>query len=91
MMMGITTKNKKVKAGEPEPEVNPMAAFFAKIDLFKDQVGTIMSVMDESYEGGDFCSGLTVAFEVRRVGMQVVQSVITNMFNREDPSVDQLQ
>jgi len=49
-----------------------MAAFFAKIDLFKDQVGTIVSVMDESYEGGDFCSGLTVAFEVRRVGMQVV-------------------
>lgn len=82
MMMGVTT-HKKPKAGEPEPEVNPMEAFFAKIDLFKDQVGTIISAMDESYEGGDFCAGLTVAFEVRRVGMSVAQSVITNMFNRD--------
>jgi len=70
MMMGVTT-HKKPKAGEPEPEVNTMEAFFAKIDLFKDQVGTIISAMDESYEGGDFCAGLTVAFEVRRVGMSV--------------------
>ena len=83
MMMGITTP-KKPKAGQPEPEVQPMAAFFAKIDQFKDQVGTIMSVMDETYEGGDFCAGLTVAFEVRRVGMQTVQTVISNMFKRDE-------
>ena len=71
MMMGITTP-KKPKAGQPEPEPQAMAAFFAKIDQYKDQVGTIISVMDENYEGGDFCSGLTVAFELRQVGMEVV-------------------
>ena len=31
MMMGITTP-KKQKAGQPEPEPQPMQAFFAKID-----------------------------------------------------------
>ncbi len=67
-----------------------MAAFFAKIDLYKDQVGTIMSVMDESYEGGDFCSGLTVAFEVRRIGMEVMQTVISNMFNRDSDDTNSL-
>ena len=71
MMMGITTP-KKPKAGQPEPEPQAMAGFFAKIDQYKDQVGTIISVMDENYEGGDFCSGLTVAFELRQVGMEVV-------------------
>ena len=47
-----------------------------------------MSVMDETYEGGDFCSGLTVAFEVRRIGMEVVQTVITNMFNHDSDDTD---
>jgi hypothetical protein len=92
MMMGVTShKKKNVKASEPEPEANPVAAIFAKIDLYKDQVGTIMSAMDASYEGGDFCSGLTVAYEVRSVGMQLVQVVISGMFNRDDDSVDSLQ
>ena len=44
--------------------------------------------MDETYEGGDFCSGLTVAFEVRRIGMEVVQTVITNMFNHDSDDTD---
>jgi len=53
-----------------------MQAFFAKVDTYRDTIGTIVSAMDEGYEGGDFCAGLTVAYEVRKIGMEVVTSVI---------------
>ena len=49
---------------------------FDKIDKYADQVGVIMSVMDPSYEGGDFCQGLTVGFEARKVGQGAAMELV---------------
>ena len=35
------------------------------VDEYANQLATIASVMDVDYEGGDFCAGLTVSYEIR--------------------------
>ena len=78
--------NKKGKKGDKSvaPTEGP-EAMFAKIDKYIDEISVLASVMDESYEGGDFCQGLTVGYEGRNVVKAVVingfQSFVSNMGN----------
>ena len=71
MMMG---GNKKAKKGETE---NPAVVALDKLATYGEQFGILMSVMDEEYEGGDFCQGLTATFEAKNVLMQIVKSVFS--------------
>ena len=40
-----------------------------------------MSVMSPGYEGGDFCQGLTAAFEMKTLAVELFGTVIQGMFN----------
>ena len=76
MMMG---GNKKPKKGQAPEETNPMIAMLDKLTAYGEQVGIIMSVMNEDYDGGDFCQGLTATFEAKQIAM----SLVKGMFNKK--------
>ena len=85
MMMG---GNKKTKKGQEPEEANPMVAMLDKLTSYTEQVGIIMSVMNEDYEGGDFCQGLTATFEAKSIAMQLVKGA----FNKKsEPKENFLQ
>lgn len=77
MMKPKSSGKKSVKSSEPEEK---SVDIFSKIDLYADQIGVIMSVMDPEYEGGDFCAGLTLGFEGRRVGQGMAMEFVKNIF-----------
>ena len=77
-------KVKKSKTAAPEDEeANDMENMFEKIDEYADQIGVLVSVMDPSYEGGDFCQGLTVGYEARHVGQAAAVNFVKNVFNNK--------
>ena len=76
-MMKPKSTKKSVKSSEPEEK---SVDIFSKIDMYADQIGVIMSVMDPEYEGGDFCAGLTLGFEGRRVGQGMAMEFVKNIF-----------
>ena len=81
MMGGMNPKNKKSKKHvEADEEESFMVKLFADIDMYAEQAGVIMSVMNPEYEGGDFCQGLTVAYEGRNVLQKVATSVVKTLF-----------
>jgi len=55
---------KKGKKHEVEEEEG-IEGLFNKIDKYMDQITIIASVLDDEYDGGDFCAGLTIAYEGR--------------------------
>ena len=81
MMGGSKSKGKKGDKSVA-PTEGP-EAMFNKIDKYIDEISVLMSVMDEAYEGGDFCQGLTVGYEGRNIIKAVVingfQSFVSNM------------
>ena len=56
-----------------------MMEAFDKVEAYAEQIGIIMSVMDDDYEGGDFCQGLTATFELKSIAM----SLVKGMFNKK--------
>ena len=77
-----STHKKGKKSAEPEEEPQGIAQIIDKISKYADKMGVIMSVMSPEYEGGDFCSGLTAAFEVKTIAMDVAADLVKNMFNK---------
>ena len=86
--MAKTMMQPKAKKGAAAAEDNDMTKMFDKIDEYADQIGILVSVMDSSYEGGDFCQGLTVGYEARSIGqafaVNFVKGVFNNMKNKGD-------
>lgn len=78
-------KPRKHKKGqhddEPEEEPQGIVGIINKISKYADQIGVVMSVMSPGYEGGDFCQGLTAAFELKTLAVEVFGTVIQNLFN----------
>jgi len=72
------------KSAEPEEEPQGIAQIIAKISKYADKMGVIMSVMSPEYEGGDFCQGLTAAYEIKTVAMDVAGELIKQMFNKNN-------
>ena len=46
-----------------------------------------MSVMFPEYEGTDYCEGMTVAFEVKMIAIDLAGNLIKTMFNKS-PETD---
>ena len=57
-----------MKPQNSKQNLNQTANIIDKIDIYADQIAIIASVMDNKYEGGDFCAGLTLGYESRQVG-----------------------
>lgn len=53
-----------------------------KIDKYADSLGVIVSVMDQAYEGGDFCQGLTVGYEARHIGQDAAMNMVKTFFGK---------
>lgn len=75
-MMGIKDGDKSNLRGSGDPATD----MFGKVERYANQAGVIASVMDKNYDGGDFCQGLTVGFEGKQVGQQMVVHAIQNAF-----------
>ncbi len=54
-----------------------------KFDKYADSIGVLVSVMDASYEGGDFCQGLTVGYEARHIGQDFAMNFVKTMFSKK--------
>ena len=52
-----------------------------KFTRYADKVGVVMSVMSPEYEGGDFCQGLTAAFETKAIILDLVTGLATGMMS----------
>lgn len=73
--MGMKRKDDKTnlrKTGDATADL------IAMVDSYVDQAGVILSVMDPQYDGGDFCQGLTVGFEIRQLSQAFVLNAITS-------------
>jgi len=80
-MMGISKKqDKKKKSAEVKENQNGMDDLFLKLDIYIDQITVIASVMDAEYDGGDFCAGMTVAFEGRQVAQGLFMNAVKTAF-----------
>ena len=90
MMLGGQTSKKtsRSKGKQPEEDENPMIGMLDKLTKYGEQVGVIMSVMSPDYEGGDFCQGLTAAFEAKSVAMQFGTNFIQHLFDKKPESED---
>ena len=88
MMGGQSKKTSRSKGKQPvEEDANPMADMLDKLVLYGEQVGVIMSVMSPEYEGGDFCQGLTAAFEAKQVATTVATNFVKHMFDKKPEDV----
>lgn len=59
-----------------------------KFTKYADKIGIVMTVMSPDYEGGDFCAGLTAAYEVKTVALEVMGGMIKNLFTpRNDKEI----
>lgn len=59
-----------------------VAGLIEKFDKYADSIGVLFSVMDASYEGGDFCQGLTVGYEARHIGQDFAMNFVKNIFGK---------
>ena len=75
------------KSAEPEEEPQGIAQIIGKISKYADKMGVIMSVMFPEYEGTDYCEGMTVAFEVKMIAIDLAGNLIKTMFNKS-PETD---
>ena len=66
---------------EPEEEAQGIVGIINKVSKYADQIGVVMSVMSPDYEGGDFCQGLTAAFEMKTLAVELFGTVIQQLFN----------
>ena len=80
-MMGM--KQKSGKGGNLNKNSDPAADVLDRVDLYIDQIGVIMSVMDSEYDGGDFCQGLTMGFEGRQVFQSVAMHAVKETFGNK--------
>ena len=90
MMMGgnQSKKTSRSKGKQPvEEENNGMVDMLDKLVMYGEQVGVIMSVMGPDYEGGDFCQGLTAAFEAKQVAMKVGTNFVKHLFDKKPEDV----
>lgn len=55
-----------------------------KVSKYAEKVGIVMSVMNPEYEGGDFCAGLTFAYEVKTVALDIAGQLVKDMFNKKN-------
>ena len=75
-------KSKKVSKNGAD-DSNDINAMFDKFDQYADQIGVLISVMEPSYEGGDFCAGLTVGYKARNIGQEFAVNFVKNVFNNK--------
>ena len=76
-MMGGQKAHKK---GDELEEKDNQDKFFETVDMYAEQLAVVASVMDDEYEGGDFCAGLTIGFEGRTVIKGKAMTFAKNMF-----------
>lgn len=60
-----------------------IAGLIEKFDKYADSMGIVLSVMEPTYEGGDFCQGLTVGYEARHMGQDFAMNLVKSMFNKQ--------
>jgi len=87
---GKPTRKHQEDEEEEQEENKPqgLADMVATFSKYADKLGIVMSVMSEQYEGGDFCSGLTVAFELKSIGLEVAGNMFKNMLNPKDSGAE---
>lgn len=75
-------KHKKGQSAddEPEEEEQGIIGIINKMTKYADQIGVVMSVMSPGYEGGDFCQGLTAAFEMKTLVVELAGTVMQGLF-----------
>ena len=56
---------------------NEMINMFESLTVFMDHIDELMGVFDYSYDGGDFCAGLTFGYAGSNLLFKIAEDIIT--------------
>jgi len=82
MVLEAIASKKNSKLGEGPKILLKMASELQRI---YSRFGVIVNVFEDEYEGGDFCAGLTVGYEMRQLVTTLSGWFMQNMWGTEQP------
>ena len=57
-----------------------MINMFESVELFLNHLDELIGVFDSTYEGGDFCAGLTFGYSGSNLLFKIAEEIITRNF-----------